>query len=95
MDIYCHALKVIRTGNPPLHSGFLLYSENRNYIADLLRNADLDLKQRFQKIIFPEKLLYKKGSFRTAKIAFIFRHLKEKTSPDYCLAPPIGQVQNF
>jgi len=64
-------------------------------VADLWRDADLGLKQRFQKLIFPEKLLYKKGSFRTTKLAFIFRHLKEKTSPDYCLAPPIGQVQNF
>jgi DNA invertase Pin-like site-specific DNA recombinase len=57
-------------------------------IADLWRDADLDLKQRFQKLIFPENISYKKGSFRTAKIAFIFRHLKEKTSPDYCQAPP-------
>ena len=64
-------------------------------IADLWRDADLDLKQRFQKLIFPENISYKKGSFRTAKIAFIFRHLKEKTSPDYCQAPPIGHVQNF
>ena len=59
-------------------------------IADLWRDADLDLKQRFQKLIFPENISYKKGSFRTAKIAFIFRHLKEKTSPDYCQAPRVG-----
>ena len=61
-------------------------------IADLWRNADLDLKQRFQKLIFPEKLLYKKGEFRTTKIAFIFKHLKEKSSQDYCLAP---QTERF
>ncbi len=32
-------------------------------IADLWRESDLDLKQRFQKLIFPEKVLYKKGRF--------------------------------
>jgi len=56
--------------------------------ADLWEEADLDLKQGFQKLIFPENISYKKGSFRTVKIAFIFRHLKEKTSPNYCQAPP-------
>ena len=64
-------------------------------IADLWRDADLDLKQRFQKLIFPEKPSYKKGRFRTTKITLIFKHLKEKSSQDYCLAFPIGQVQNF
>jgi len=61
-------------------------------IADLWRNADLDLKQRFQKLIFPEKVLYKKGRFRTTKIALIFKALDGKSSPNYCQAPPIGKL---
>jgi len=59
-------------------------------IADLWRDADLDLKQRFQKLIFPEKVLYKKGRFRTTKIALIFKALNGKSSPNYCQAPPSG-----
>jgi len=59
-------------------------------IADLWRNADLDLKQRFQKLIFPEKVLYKKGRFRTTKIALIFKALSGKSSPNYCQAPRVG-----
>ncbi len=61
-------------------------------IADLWRNADLDLKQRFQKLIFPEKLLYKKGRFGTTKIALIFKAFDGKSSPNYCQAP---LSQNF
>ena len=59
-------------------------------IADLWREADLDLKQRFQKLIFPEKVLYKKGRFRTTKIALIFKAFDGKSSPDYCQAPRVG-----
>ena len=59
-------------------------------IADLWREADLDLKQRFQKLIFPEKVLYKKGRFRTTKIALIFKVFDGKSSPDYCQAPRVG-----
>lgn len=61
-------------------------------IADLWRNADLDLKQWFQKLIFPEKLLYKKGRFGTTKIALIFKAFDGKSSPYYCQAP---LSQNF
>jgi len=64
-------------------------------IADLWRDADLDLKQRFQKMIFPEKVLYKKGRFRTTKIALIFKALNGKSSPNYCLAPPTKRFSNF
>ena len=59
-------------------------------IADLWRNADLDLKQRFQKMIFPEKISYKKGRFRTTKIALIFKAFDGKSSPNYYLAPRVG-----
>jgi len=61
-------------------------------IADLWRESDLNLKQRFQKLIFPEKVLYKKGRFRTTKIALIFKVFDEKSSPNYCQAPPIGKL---
>jgi len=64
-------------------------------IADLWKNAQLDLKQRFQKVIFPEKIFYKKGRFRTTKIALIFKAFEGKSSQNYYLAPPIGRVQNF
>lgn len=59
-------------------------------IAELWRGADLDLKQRFQKLIFPEKILYKKGRFRTTKTALIFKVFDGKSSPNYCLAPRVG-----
>lgn len=59
-------------------------------IGDLWRNAELDLKQRFQKLIFPEKILYKKGKFRTTKIALIFKALDGKSSLNYYLAPRVG-----
>ena len=59
-------------------------------IADLWRSAELDLKQRFQKLIFPEKILYKKGRFGTTKIALIFKAFDGKSSPNYCQAPRVG-----
>ena len=64
-------------------------------IADLWQSAELDLKQRFQKLIFPENISYKKGRFQTTKIALIFKAFDEKSSPNYCQAPPIGRFQNF
>lgn len=64
-------------------------------ISDLWRTAELDLRQKFQKLIFPEKILYKKGRFQTTKIALIFKALEGKSSLNYYLAPPIGHVQNF
>jgi len=61
-------------------------------IADLWRDADLDLKQQFQKLIFLEKILYKKGRFQTTKIALIFKALEGKSSPNYYLTPLVGYV---
>jgi hypothetical protein len=60
-------------------------------IADLWQSAELGLKQRFQKLIFPENISYKKGRFQTTKIALIFKAFDEKSSPNYCQAPPSGQ----
>ena len=40
--------------------------------------------------IFPEKVLYKKGRFRTTKIALIFKALDVKSSLNYYLAPRVG-----
>ena len=59
-------------------------------IADLWKSGELDLKQGFQKLIFPENISYKKGRFRTTKIALIFKALDGKSSPNYCLAPRVG-----
>jgi hypothetical protein len=64
-------------------------------MTDLWKNANLNLKQRFQRLIFPKKIYYKKGRFRTTKTALIFKHLEAKSSQDYCLAPPIGNAWNF
>jgi len=64
-------------------------------IADLWKNAQLDLKQRFQKVIFPEKIFYKKGRFRTTKIALIFKVFEGKSSQNYCLAPQTGRVSQL
>lgn len=63
-------------------------------IADLWRSADIDSKQRFQKLIFPEKVLYKKRRFRTSKIALIFKALSGKSSPNYCQAPLTFSIWN-
>ena len=60
-------------------------------VADLWQSAELNLKQRFQKLIFPEKLLYNKGRFRPTKIALIFKAFDGKSSPNYCQAPRIDQ----
>ena len=61
-------------------------------ITDLWKSAELDLKQRFQKLIFPENISYKKGRFRTTKIALIFKALNGKSSPNYYLAPQTGRL---
>ena len=66
-----------------------------NNISDLWRTAELDLKQKFQKFIFPEKISYKKGRFRTTKIALIFKALEGKSSLDYYLAPQTGRFSQL
>ena len=64
-------------------------------IADLWQSAELGLKQRFQKLIFPENISYKKGRFQTTKIALIFKAFDEKSSPNYCQAPQTERVSQL
>ena len=60
--------------------------------AALWRRAELDLKQRFQKLIFPKEIYYNGETFGTAGVAFIFRHLRQICNKEFCLAP--GQDSN-
>ena len=57
-------------------------------IADLWVNGDLNLKQRFQILIFPDKIYYKGETFGTTQIALIFKQLQIKgLSKSYLVAP--------
>lgn len=51
-------------------------------------NADLDLRQRFQTLIFPEKLYYDSKTFRTTKIPYIIKHLQDKSPEELHLVSP-------
>ena len=46
-------------------------------ISSLWANADLNLKQRFQKIIFPGRIYYEGETFRTTATALIFKQLQQ------------------
>ena len=59
-------------------------------IADLWATSEINLKQRFQTLIFPEKIYYEKGTFRTTSTALIFKHLQSKTSLESALVAPTG-----
>ena len=67
--------------------GKIIMFHKNDTIDDLWKSGELDLKQRFQKLIFPENISYKKGRFRTTKIALIFKALDRKSSLNYYLAP--------
>lgn len=59
-------------------------------LADLWANADLGLKQRFQKLVFPAEIYYERETFRTTATALIFKHLQQKSPSEFPLAPPTG-----
>ncbi len=59
-------------------------------IADLWLNADLNLKQRFQTLIFPDKIYINQDTFRTAVTALIFKELQVKNHPESLLVAPSG-----
>ncbi len=59
-------------------------------IADLWLNADLNLKQRFQTLVFPDKIYFEGETFRTTATASIFKQLQQKSLSEYCLASPSG-----
>ena len=46
-------------------------------VADLWASGSLDLKQRLQTIIFPDKTYYDNRTIRTDNIALIFKHLQQ------------------
>ena len=46
-------------------------------ISHLWKNAELDLKQRFQNLIFPEGIEYDSEKFGTARTSIIFKHLHD------------------
>jgi len=45
-------------------------------VANLWGSADLNLKQRFQSLIFPDKIYYEQKRFRTTATSLIFKHLQ-------------------
>lgn len=45
-------------------------------IANLWANSELNLKQRFQTFIFPDKIYYEGKTFRTTATALIFKQLQ-------------------
>ena len=59
--------------------------------ANFWEAADLNLKQRFQQLVFPEGLTYEKnGSFGTAPISSIFNLLQELKTDKSKMATPAG-----
>ncbi|MBN1573619.1 MAG: zinc ribbon domain-containing protein [Deltaproteobacteria bacterium] len=59
-------------------------------LGSFWENADIDLRQRFQSLIFPEKLYYESKTFRTTKIPYIIKKLQDKSPEKLHLASPRG-----
>ncbi len=59
-------------------------------LAQLWASSEVDLKQRFQSLIFPEKVYYENGTFRTTATALIFKQLQVKTPEELQLVAPTG-----
>lgn len=59
-------------------------------IAKLWDNADLNPKQRFQNLIFPEKIFYENGNFRTTATSPIFKQLQQISPSKSQLVAPTG-----
>ena len=59
-------------------------------IARLWHDSPLDLRQRFQNLIFPEGIAFDGENFRTAVTANIFRHLQPERVQKYSLVAPTG-----
>ncbi len=71
--------------------GCLLYCKHfLSNLADLWANSDHNLKQRFQTLIFPEKIYYEDKKFRTTVTALIFKYLRSKNRLESYLVPPRG-----
>ena len=59
-------------------------------LANLWETSDHNLKQRFQILVFPEKIYYEDKTFRTTATALIFKHLRTKNRLESYLVPPRG-----
>ncbi len=59
-------------------------------LAELWAASDHNLKQRFQTLIFPEKIYYENKMFRTTATALIFNYLRSKNRLVSYLVPPRG-----
>ena len=59
-------------------------------LASLWAQADVNLKQRFQVLIFPDKIYYENKTFRTTATALIFKQLQAKTPEELQLVAPTG-----
>jgi site-specific DNA recombinase len=59
-------------------------------IAELWLASDHNLKQRFQILVFPEKIYYENKSFGTPVTALIFKYLHSKNRLQSYLVPPRG-----
>ena len=59
-------------------------------VAELWAASDHNFKQRFQTLIFPEKIYYENKMFRTTATALIFKYLHSKNRLKSYLVPPRG-----
>ena len=71
--------------------GCLLYCKHfLSNLANKWKASDHNLKQRFQILVFPEKIYYDDKTFRTTATALIFKHLRSKNRLESYLVPPRG-----
>ncbi len=59
-------------------------------LAELWTVSDHNLKQRFQTLIFPEKIYYENKMFQATATALIFKYLRSETLLKSHLVPPRG-----
>ncbi len=59
-------------------------------LAELWAVSDHNLKQRFQTLIFPEKIYYENKMFRTTATALLFKCLRSENRLKSYLVPPRG-----
>ncbi|MBL8012659.1 MAG: recombinase zinc beta ribbon domain-containing protein [Candidatus Omnitrophica bacterium] len=59
-------------------------------LAQLWASSEVDLRQRFQSLVFPDKIYYEKGTFRTTGTALIFKQLAAKSPEELNLVAPTG-----
>lgn len=79
---------------PPLEEDFNLYVDYAfgviANIDEMWANGSLDLKQRLQRLIFPQGLTYDLESFRTVGIASIFTKIGAFNAPYNKMVLPRG-----